>query len=276
MEMNNRNHFITLSNELTEQNDVSPPVNKLVTSRFTYEKYDKNINNRPDYEYNHLIMSICWLHYLVLSLEVLTLIIIIIVIGAESKTGNDNKKTSQGSSFGSWMFIFIYFIIIPFVVFTLIPYSIKYKISFSQKLFTYQYMSFFPNIFPKNATKINIEDAIYFREELTLNQNKFLLVRIYFVKLMKKNKNNEEVEVIYFGRIGGDPDLTKKFVFVAQKMARLLNEMIGFDINLIKNIKKAYINNDSESLQKISNEMSPDKKVLIQNLFDKMNVNIKI
>ena len=246
MEMNNRNHFITLSNELTEQNDVSPPVNKLVTPRFTYEKYDKNINNRPDYEYNHLIMSICWLHYLVLSLEVLTLAIIIIVIGSESKTGKDNTKTSQGSSFGSRLFIFIYFVIIPFVVFTLIPYSIKYKISFSQKLFTYQYMSFIPNIFLKKVIKINIEDAIYFREELTLNQNKFIAIPIYFVKLMKKNKNNEEVEVIYFGRIGGEPDLKKKYIFVAQKMARLLNEMIGFDINLIKNIKKAYINNDNE------------------------------
>ncbi len=258
------NNGITLGNELIEQNEFFSPMNKLVTPRFTYEKYDRNINNRQDYEYNQLIMAICWLHYLVLIFEGLTILIWISLIG------DPNKKPANRT------FLLIMFVIIPFVVFTLIPYSIKYKISFSQKLFTYQYMSFFPNIFPKNATKINIEDAIYFREELTLNQNKFLLVRIYFVKLMKKNKNNEEVEVIYFGRIGGDPDLTKKFVFVAQKMARLLNEMIGFDINLIKNIKKAYINNDSESLQKISNEMSPDNKVLIQNLFDKMNVNIKI
>ena len=261
MEINNGT---TLGNELIEQNHVSSPVNKLVTSRFTYEKYDRNINNRQDYEYNQLIMAICWLHYLVLIFEGLTILIWISLIG------DPNKKPANRT------FLLIMFVIVPFVVFTLIPYSIKYKISFSQKLFTYQYMSFIPNIFLKKVTKINIEDAIYFREELTLNQSRFLIVRIYFVKLMKINKNNEEIELIYFGRVGGDPDLTKKYVFVAQKMARLLNEMIGFDINLIKNIKKAYINNDNESLQKISNEMSPDNKVLIQNLFDKMNVNIKI
>ena len=257
MEINNGT---TLGNELIEQNEFSSPVNKLVTSRFTYEKYDRNINNRQDYEYNQLIMAICWLHYVVLIFEGLILLIFLSLIG-QPKTKKDNIMT-----------LLIIFVIIPFVVFTLIPYSIKYKISFSQKLFTYQYMSFIPNIFLKKVIKINIEDAIYFREELTLNQNRFLLVRIYFVKLMKISKNNEEIELIYFGRVGGDPDLTKKYVFVAQKMARLLNEMIGFDINLIKNIKKAYINNDSESLQKISNEMSPDNKVLIQNLFDKMNV----
>ena len=264
MEMNNRNHFITLSNELTEQNDVSPPVNKLVTPRFTYEKYDKNINNRQDYEYNHLIMAICWLHYLVLILEGLFFLIML----------SANSKPNIGKN--NIMTLLIMFIIIPFVVFTLIPYSIKYKISFSQKLFTYQYMSFIPNIFLKKVIKINIEDAIYFREELTLNQNRFLLVRIYFVKLMKISKNNEEVEVINFGKIGANTDTCKRNIFKAQKMARLLNEMIGFDINLIKNIKKAYINNDNESLQKISNEMSPDKKALIQNLFDKIEVNIKI
>ena len=58
-------------------------------------------------------------------------------------------------------------------------------------------------------------------------------------------------------------------------MARLLNEIIGFDINLIKKIKKAYFNNDKDSLKKMSDEMSPDKKVLLQNLFDKMAVMIK-
>ena len=258
------NNGTTLGNELIEQNDVSPPVNKLVTPRFTYEKYDKNINNRQDYEYNHLIMAICWLHYLVLILEGLFFLIML----------SANSKPNIGKN--NIMTLLIMFIIIPFVVFTLIPYSIKYKISFSQKLFTYQYMSFIPNIFLKKVIKINIEDAIYFREELTLNQSRFLLVRIYFVKLMKISKNNEEVELIYFGRVGGDPDLTKKYVFVAQKMARLLNEMIGFDINLIKNIKKAYINNDNESLKKISDEMNQDKKALLQNLFDKMEVNIKL
>ncbi len=258
------NNGITLGNELTEQNEFFSPMNKLVTPRFTYEKYDSNINNRKDYEYNKLIMAICWLHYVVLIFEGLSLFIFLSLIG-QPKTKKDNIMT-----------LLIIFVIIPFVVFTLIPYSIKYKISFSQKLFTYQYMSFIPNIFLRKEIKINIEDAIYFREELTLNTNKFLLIPIYFVKLMKINKNNEEVELIYFGRVGGDPDLTKKYVFVAQKMARLLNEIIGFDINLIKNIKKAYINNDNESLKKISDEMNQDKKALLQNLFDKMEVNIKL
>ena len=261
MEINNGT---TLGNELIEQNHVSSPVNKLVTSRFTYEKYDRNINNRQDYEYNQLIMAICWLHYVVLIFEGLILLIFLSLIG-QPKTKKDNIMT-----------LLIIFVIVPFVVFTLIPYSIKYKISFSQKLFTYQYMSFIPNIFLKKVTKINIEDAIYFREELTLNTNKFLLIPIYFVKLMKINKNNEEVELINFGIVYGNGDATKKYVFIPQKMARLLNEMIGFDINLIKNIKKAYINNDNESLKKISDEMNQDKKALLQNLFDKMEVNIKL
>ena len=261
MEINNGT---TLGNELIEQNHVSSPVNKLVTSRFTYEKYDRNINNRQDYEYNQLIMAICWLHYVVLIFEGLSLFIFLSLIG-QPKTKKDNIMT-----------LLIIFVIVPFVVFTLIPYSIKYKISFSQKLFTYQYMSFIPNIFLKKVIKINIEDAIYFREELKLYEENSLLFAIFEVKLLKINKNNEEVELINFGIVYGNGDATKKYVFIPQKMARLLNEMIGFDINLIKNIKKAYINNDNESLQKISNEMSPDKKALIQNLFDKIEVNIKI
>ena len=59
-------------------------------------------------------------------------------------------------------------------------------------------------------------------------------------------------------------------------MARLLNEIIGFHINLIKKIKKAYINNEIVSFQKMQDEMSPDKKALLQNLFDGMGVIIKL
>ncbi len=259
MDLNNGDTCNTLSNDLSEPT----PMGKLVTPRFIYEKYDKNINNRPDYECEKIIPIIYWVHYIVLVFEALFLFIIVSLIGWANPK-KDNIVTAL-----------IILPIIFIVVFTLIPYSIKYKISCSQKLFTYQYMSFIPNIFLRKQITINIDDAIYFKEDIRLSTSGFQIIPLNYVKLMKVNKNNEEVEVINFGKIVGNTDTSKRNIFKAQKMARLLNEIIGFDINLIKKIKKAYLNNDKDSLKKMSDEMSPDKRALLQNLFDKMAVMIK-
>lgn len=259
MNLNNVDTCNTLRQELSEPT----PIGKLVTPRFIYEKYDKNINNRPDYECERVIPEISWLHYTVLVFEALFLFIMLCLFGLEN-TKKDNMVTAL-----------IILAIIFIVVFTLIPYSIKYKISCSQKLFTYQYMSFIPNIFLRKQITINIDDAIYFKEDIRLSTSGFQIIPLNNLKLMKVNKNNEEVEVINFGKIGLNTDTCKRNIFKAQKMARLLNEIIGFDINLIKKIKKAYFNNDKDSLKKMSDEMSPDKKALLQNLFDKMAVMIK-
>ena len=67
----------------------------------------------------------------------------------------------------------------------------------------------------------------------------------------------------------------KLLLYRIQKVARLLNEIIGFDINLVKNIKKAYINKDDAALQKIIDGMDQNKKTLFQNLFNKMGIDIK-
>ena len=94
---------------------------------------------------------------------------------------------------------------------------------------------------------------------------------------MKMNKNSEEVEFINFGEwVVKDSDDYRKAVFKAQKIARLLNDIVGFDINLVKQIKNAYLNKDNELLSKISNGMDPDKKALFQNLFKKMDVKIQL
>ena len=67
----------------------------------------------------------------------------------------------------------------------------------------------------------------------------------------------------------------KLLLYRIQKVARLLNVIIGFDINLVKNIKKAYINKDDAALQKIIDGMDQNKKTLFQNLFNKMGIDIK-
>ena len=67
----------------------------------------------------------------------------------------------------------------------------------------------------------------------------------------------------------------KLLLYRIQKVARLLNVIIGFDINLVKNIKKAYINKDDAALQNIIDGMDQNKKTLFQNLFNKMGIDIK-
>jgi hypothetical protein len=260
MDLNNGDTCNTLRHELSEPT----PMGKLVTPRFIYEKYDKNMNNRPDYECERVIPEISWLHYTVIVFEALFLIIMLSLFGLEG-TKKDNMVT-----------VLIILAIIFIVVFTLIPYSIKYKISCSQKLFTYQYMSFIPNIFLRKQITINIDDAVYFKEDIRLSTSGFQIISLNYLKLMKVNKNNEEVEVINFGKIGANTDTCKRNIFKAQKMARLLNEIIGFDINLMKDIKKAYVNKDNIALQNISSQMPQDKKNLFQNIFNKMGIDIKL
>ena len=123
---------------------------------------------------------------------------------------------------------------------------------------------------------INIEDALYFRENIVLVKSSYLVVPSYNVGIVKMNKNNEEVEIINFGKlIINGQDGPTLLLYRIQKVARLLNEMIGFDINLVKKIKKAYINKDDVALQNIIDGMEQNKKALFQNLFNKMGIDIK-
>ena len=64
------------------------------------------------------------------------------------------------------------------------------------------------------------------------------------------NKNNEEIELLNLGKfVPVMNDIQKMLIHGNQKLARLLNEIIGFDINLMKDIKKAYVNKDNIALQ---------------------------
>ena len=257
--------YNTLNIELSEDNSNPSSAGKIITSRYIYEKYDRNLNNRPDYEFEKTLSYMPCLHY-----TILTIIMLFVIIFLCTPDMGGNLKYNNMKIIG------IIIAIILFVQLTLIPYSVKYKISFSKRLFTYQYMSFIPNIFLRKQNIINIEDANYFREDLSLKIGSFP-PSSYNFKLMKMNKNNEEVEIINFGKFWPViSDKNKRSLYAIQKMARLLNEIIGFDINLIKKIKKAYSNQDNIALQKIGEEMGSDKKALFQNLFNKMGINIKL
>ena len=228
---------------------------KIVTNNYVYEKYDKNLNNRPDYDCYRTIDGFFCLICVVFGIESIFIIIMLCLPEMNVKDYRNAKIIST------------VIIIVSLIMLTLVPYSIKYTISCSNRQLTYQYITIIPTIFLLKKFIVNIDDAVYFREDF-----KFAVV-----KLMKMNKNNEEVVLIRFVSLSSNAiDTKKRAIFKAQKMARLLNEIIGFDINLVKKIKNAYINKDNDLLKRISDEMDPNKKALYQNLFAKMEVDIKL
>ena len=134
--------YNTLSIELSENNSNPSSAGKIITSRYIYETYDRNLNNRPDYEFEKTLSYMPCLHY-----TILTIIMLFVIIFLCTPDMGGNLKYNNMKIIG------IIIAIILFVQLTLIPYSVKYKIGFSKRLFTYQYMSFIPNIFEK--TKYN-------------------------------------------------------------------------------------------------------------------------
>ena len=253
-----------LTFEISEENLTPSSAGTIITNGIIYEKYDKNLNNRPDYECSRTLYGIAWLHYIVLIFVALIFCFYLCI------------PDMNILKYDIFINMAIILIVISIIQFTLIPISIKYTISSSKKQFTYQYMSFIPNIFLRKKNIINIEDAAYFREDLKLI--KFITnIPNYYLKLIKVNKNNEEEVLINFGLWSpNNNDSQRKTLYRVQKMARLLNDIIGFDINIIKNIQKAYDNKDNVTLQKIADEMDQDKKVLYQNLLNKLGIDIKL
>ena len=260
-----------LNVNLNEETLTFSSEGKIITNVKEYVKYDKNLNNRPDYELDKLIIAISWIHYIVLFFSIIIFCVFLCI--------PDFTSGNKGSNNSAQFKVFIITFIISFVTFTIIPYSIKYRINFRKKKFTYQYNSFIPfNFFLSKQYTINIEDAVYFREEFTiLEPSGFIIVKRYILKLMKMNKNNEEIELLNLGKfVPVMNDIQKMLIHGNQKLARLLNEIIGFDINLMKDIKKAYVNKDNIALQNISSQMPQDKKNLFQNIFNKMGIDIKL
>ena len=246
-------------NDMTEENLTSSSNGKIVAGNSEYEKYNTNLNERPDYECERIFLPITCIHITVLITELIFFCVLICT------------PDFKDPKYDNIIIIIIIMSIVSIILFVATPYSIRYNISFIKRQITYQYIPFLPhNFFCKKI--LNIEDAVYFREDMS--RVKFTKLSI---KIMKMNKNSEEVEFIDFGKcVAKDTDEFRKAVFKAQKIARLLNDIIGFDINLVKQIKNAYLNKDNELLSKISNGMDSDKKALFQNLFKKMDVKIQL
>lgn len=246
-------------NDMTEENLTSSSNGKIVAGNSEYEKYNTNLNERPDYECERIFLSTTWIHTSVLIIELIFFCVLIC-------TPDFDKP-----KYDNIIIIMIIMFIVSITLFVATPYSIRYNISFIKRQITYQYIPFLPHKFFCKKI-LNIEDAVYFREDMS--RVKFTKLSI---KIMKMNKNSEEVEFINFGEwVVKDSDEFRKAVFKAQKIARLLNDIVGFDINLVKQIKNAYLNKDNDLLSKISNGMDPDKKALFQNLFKKMDVKIQL
>ena len=246
-------------NDMTEENLASSSNGKIVAGNSEYEKYNANLNERPDYECERIFLSITWIHTSVLIIELIFFCVLIC-------TPDFNKP-----KYDNIIKAIIIISIVSIILYVATPYSIRYNISFIKRQITYQYIPFLPHkLFCKKI--LNIEDAVYFREDMS--RVKFTKLSI---KIMKMNRNSEEVEFIDFGEwVVRDSDKYRKAVFKAQKIARILNDIVGFDINLVKQIKKAYLNKDNELLSKISDGMDSDKKALFQNLFKKMDVKIQL
>ena len=260
-----KNNVLTF--DVSEENANPLSVGRIVTNRATYEKYDQNLNNRPDYVFK--VPSSGCIGGLFYTLMIFVVLILCIYLCSPDFSGG-NIEYSTGAT------ILIITLIVGFCLLTLLPLSKEYKLSFSNRQFTYQNMSFIPNIFLKKKNIINIEDALYFRENIESVKSSYMFVSSYNTSIVKMNKNNEEVEIVNFGKlILNGEEAPKILLYRIQKVARLLNEIIGFDINLVKAIKKAYINKDDIALQNIINGMDQNKKTLFQNLFNKMGIDIK-
>jgi hypothetical protein len=54
--------YNTLNIELSEDNSNPSSAGKIITSRYIYEKYDRNLNNRPDYEFEKTLSYMPCLH----------------------------------------------------------------------------------------------------------------------------------------------------------------------------------------------------------------------
>lgn len=246
-------------NDIAELSLNSPSDGKIVAGNSIYEKYSKNLNERPDYEYQRVYLSITWIHYTFLIIGFIFFCVLLCTPDADFYSFDDLKVVT------------IIMSIVSIILYVVTPFSIRYNISSTKRQITYQYIPFLPiKLFCKKI--LNIEDAVYFRE----NMSKVKLTNLS-IKIMKMNKNNEEVEFIDFGEWEVlDNDTYRKTVFRVQKIARLLNEIIGFDIDLMKKFRTAYFNNNNELLSKISDGMDSEKKALFQNIFKKMDVNIQL
>jgi hypothetical protein len=260
-----KNKILTF--DVSEENVNPPSLGRIVTNRAIYEKYDSNLNNRLDYVFK-VPSAACTIALFYILMFFIVMILCIFLCSPDFSGGT--------IKYGAVVTIFIIIFIVGFCLLTLLPLSKQYKLSFSNKQFTYQNMSFIPNIFLKKKNIINIEDALYFRENIVLVKSSYLVVPSYNVGIVKMNKNYEEVEIVNFGKlIINGQDGPTLLLYRIQKVARLLNEIIGFDINLVKKIKKAYINKDDVALQNIIDGMEQNKKALFQNLFNKMGIDIK-
>ena len=107
----------------------------------------------------------------------------------------------EKADYGALKTLAIITFVVAFCLLTLLPLSKEYKLSFSNRQFTYQNMSFIPNIFLRKKNIINIEDAFYFREDIELVKSSYLIVPSYNTRILKMNKNNEEVEIVNFGKL---------------------------------------------------------------------------
>lgn len=96
----------------------------------------------------------------------------------------------------------------------------------------------------------------------------------HFLRKDKDNRKKIDLKYITFTPRRGE-EKSKSFL-ISKTDARLLNEIIGFDIDLMKKFRTAYFNNNNELLSKISDGMDSEKKALFQNIFKKMDVNIQL
>ena len=64
--------------------------------------------------------------------------------------------------YGNAKIITTVIIIVSLIMLTLVPYSIKYTISCSNRQLTYQYITIIPTIFLLKKFIVNIDDAVYF------------------------------------------------------------------------------------------------------------------
>ena len=181
-----------LTFDVSEENANPLLVGRIVTNRATYEKYDPNLNNRPDYVFK-VHSSACLVALFYTFMFFIVMILCVFLCSPDFSNGN--------VKYGPLATLSIITFVVAFCLLTLLPLSKEYKLSFSNRQFTYQNMSFIPNIFLRKKNIINIEDAFYFREDIELVKSSYLIVPSYNTRILKMNKNNEEVEIVNFGKL---------------------------------------------------------------------------
>ena len=162
-----------LNNNIGGEKLIISPDGKLVVENIAYEKYNTNLNERPDYECERKLYELCWLHYTAIPIELIFISILICIPDFE-KIKYDNVIRA-----------IIILVIITVVVFGMLPYSIRYRISFTNRQMTYQYIPFIPHTLICK-TPLNIEDAVYFREDMTQTTSGCIGISKYKIRVMKK------------------------------------------------------------------------------------------